>query len=111
MSLVVIGGIPYERLWDWGFKEPPKQNLMGAVMDRAKQLDSREATTTWKTRSATSPAGRTSTATNCTKARAAQAAQQDRLRDPRLPARPRRPARVAAARHRPSRPAGLRRHV
>ena len=41
LSLVVIGGIPYERLWDWGFKEPVKQNLMGAVMDRAKQLDSR----------------------------------------------------------------------
>lgn len=40
MSLVVIGGIPYERLWDWGFEEPVKQNLMGAVMDRAKELDS-----------------------------------------------------------------------
>lgn len=39
MSLVVIGGIPYERLWDWGFKQPPKQNLMAAVMDRAKNLD------------------------------------------------------------------------
>jgi hypothetical protein len=41
MSLVVIGGIPYERLWDWGFEEPVKQNLMGAVMDRVKELDSR----------------------------------------------------------------------
>jgi hypothetical protein len=41
MSVLVIGGLPYERLWDWGFKEPVKQNLMGAVMDRAKQLDSR----------------------------------------------------------------------
>jgi hypothetical protein len=39
MSVLVIGGLPYERLWDWGFKEPPKQNLMGAVMDRAKKLD------------------------------------------------------------------------
>jgi hypothetical protein len=39
MSLVVIGGIPYDRLWDWGFKEPPKQNLMGAVMNRVKELD------------------------------------------------------------------------
>ena len=53
---LVIGGIPYERLWDWGFKQPPKQDLMGAVMDRAKQLDSATATTTWKTRSAISPA-------------------------------------------------------
>ncbi len=39
MSLVVIGGIPYDRLWDWGVKERPKQNLMGAVMDRMKKLD------------------------------------------------------------------------
>jgi hypothetical protein len=40
MSIVVIGGLPYERLWDWGFEEPVKQNLMGAVMDRVKELDS-----------------------------------------------------------------------
>ncbi|MFO0792366.1 MAG: hypothetical protein U0805_23140 [Pirellulales bacterium] len=40
MSLIVIGSLPYERLWDWGFKAPPKQNLMGAVMDRVKELDS-----------------------------------------------------------------------
>jgi hypothetical protein len=43
MSPLVIGGIPYERFWDWGFKEPPKQNLMGAVMDRMKQLDSQNS--------------------------------------------------------------------
>ena len=42
MSLVVIGGIPYERLWDWGIKQPPKQNLMGAVMDRAKEIESKD---------------------------------------------------------------------
>jgi hypothetical protein len=42
MSFLVIGALSYERLWDWGFKEPVKQNLMGAVMDRAKQLDSGE---------------------------------------------------------------------
>ena len=41
MSLLVIGGIPYERLWDWGFQQPVKQELMGAVMDRVKKLDSR----------------------------------------------------------------------
>ena len=40
MSFLVIGGIPYDRLWNWGIKEPPKQNLMGAVMDRAKEIDS-----------------------------------------------------------------------
>ena len=39
MSFLVIGGLPYERLWDWGFQEPVKQNLMGAVMDRAKQIE------------------------------------------------------------------------
>jgi hypothetical protein len=38
-AVLIVGGIPYERFWDWGFKQPPKQNLMGAVMDRAKQLD------------------------------------------------------------------------
>ncbi len=37
MSLVVIGGIPYHVLWDWGFKQPPKQDLMGAVMSRVQQ--------------------------------------------------------------------------
>lgn len=41
MSAAVIGGLPYDRLWDWGFKQPPKQNLMGAVMDRVKELDSK----------------------------------------------------------------------
>jgi len=41
MSPLVIGGIPYERFWDWGFKQPVKQELMGAIMDRARQLDSR----------------------------------------------------------------------
>jgi hypothetical protein len=42
MSMLLIGGIPYERLWDWGFEEPVKQDLMGAVMDRVKDLDSRD---------------------------------------------------------------------
>jgi hypothetical protein len=40
-SILIIGGLPYERLWDWGFEQPVKQNLMGAVMDRAKELESR----------------------------------------------------------------------
>jgi hypothetical protein len=34
-SLAIIGGIPYERLLDWGVKERPKPNLMGAVMEQA----------------------------------------------------------------------------
>jgi hypothetical protein len=41
MSVLVIGGIPYERFWDWGFDAPVKQELMAAVMDRAKQLEDR----------------------------------------------------------------------
>jgi hypothetical protein len=39
MSVVVIGGLPYERLWDWGFKQPPKQNLMGAVMSQIQKVE------------------------------------------------------------------------
>ncbi|MEX2170166.1 MAG: hypothetical protein WD851_12715 [Pirellulales bacterium] len=36
-AALIIGGIPYERLWDWGFKAPPKQNLMGALMEQAQK--------------------------------------------------------------------------
>jgi hypothetical protein len=43
MSLLVIGALPYERLWDWGIKQPVKKDLMGAIMDRAKQLDGQGA--------------------------------------------------------------------
>lgn len=39
MSMLVIGGLPYERLWDWGFKQPPKQNLMDAVMAQAQKIE------------------------------------------------------------------------
>ena len=39
MSVLVIGGIPYERFWDWGFEAPVKQELKGAVIDRMMQLD------------------------------------------------------------------------
>jgi|tagenome__1003787_1003787.scaffolds.fasta_scaffold20947008_1 hypothetical protein len=42
LSVLVIGGVPYDRLWDWGVKQPPKQDLMGAIMDRVKQLDNGE---------------------------------------------------------------------
>lgn len=42
MSLLVIGGLPYEKLWDWGFDKPVKQNLMGAIMDQAKQGEGEE---------------------------------------------------------------------
>lgn len=38
MSIVVIGGLPYERLWDWGFKQPPKQNLLGAIAQQAQKV-------------------------------------------------------------------------
>jgi hypothetical protein len=42
MSLVVIGGIPYHRLLDWGFKQPPKQNLMAAVLSQAQKIEGEE---------------------------------------------------------------------
>jgi hypothetical protein len=38
MSFLVIGGIPYERFWDWGFQPPTKHELMAAVMDRARKV-------------------------------------------------------------------------
>ena len=42
MSLVVIGGIPYEKLLDWGTKKPVKKDLMGAIMDQAKNIEGEE---------------------------------------------------------------------
>jgi hypothetical protein len=42
MSVLVIGGLPYERLWDWGFQAPVRHELMGAVMDRVRKLDKRK---------------------------------------------------------------------
>lgn len=34
-SALIIGGIPYERLLDWGFKARPKANLIGMIADQA----------------------------------------------------------------------------
>ncbi len=42
MSLLVIGAIPYEKLLDWGTKKPVKSNLMGAIMDQAKNAEGEE---------------------------------------------------------------------
>jgi hypothetical protein len=42
MSFLVIGAIPYERLWDWGIEPPPKQNLVDAVAQRAQKIKSEE---------------------------------------------------------------------
>ena len=39
MSIIVIGGLPYERLLDWGTKPPPKQSLLGAVMSQAQKIE------------------------------------------------------------------------
>lgn len=39
MSMLVIGGIPYHKLLDWGFEKPPEQNLMAAVMEQAQQIE------------------------------------------------------------------------
>lgn len=36
-AAAIVGGIPYERLLDWGFKAPPKQNLVGAIAQQAAQ--------------------------------------------------------------------------
>jgi hypothetical protein len=37
-SMLIIGGLPYAVLLDWGFKQPPKQDLMGAIMARAQEV-------------------------------------------------------------------------
>lgn len=42
MSVIVIGGIPYERLLDWGFNKPVKKDLMGAIMDETKKVEGEE---------------------------------------------------------------------
>jgi hypothetical protein len=42
LSVLVIGGIPYDRLWDWGLKQPVKQDLMGAVMEQVQKVDGKE---------------------------------------------------------------------
>jgi hypothetical protein len=43
MSIVVIGGLPYERLWDWGFEKPKKSNLMGAVVSQVQKVEGKGA--------------------------------------------------------------------
>jgi len=43
MAIVVIGGLPYDRLWDWGFKQPPQQNLLGAVASQIQEVEGRGA--------------------------------------------------------------------
>jgi hypothetical protein len=40
IAILVIGGLPYDRMWDWGFKQPPKENLMAAVMKQAAKAKS-----------------------------------------------------------------------
>ena len=39
MSPLVIGGLPYERLWDWGIEQPAQNNLMGAVMSQVHKVE------------------------------------------------------------------------
>lgn len=34
-SALIVGGIPYERLLDWGFKARPKASLVGMIADQA----------------------------------------------------------------------------
>jgi len=38
MSTSVLGGIPYERLLDWGIEQPPKKSLMGAVVNQMQKV-------------------------------------------------------------------------
>lgn len=43
MSPLVIGGLPYERLWDWGIEKPTENNLMGAVMSQVQKVEGTDA--------------------------------------------------------------------
>lgn len=36
-AALILGGIPFHVLLDWNFKQPPKQNLMGAIMAQAQK--------------------------------------------------------------------------
>lgn len=36
-STLIIGGIPYEKMWDWGIRGPAKSNLLSAIADAAPQ--------------------------------------------------------------------------
>ncbi len=38
-AALIVGGIPWYVLLDWKFKQPPKQNLMGAVMSHAQEVE------------------------------------------------------------------------
>lgn len=37
-AALIIGGIPFHVLLDWNIKQPPKQNLMGAVMAQVQKV-------------------------------------------------------------------------
>jgi hypothetical protein len=37
-AMLIIGSLNYAVLLDWGFKQPPKQNLLGAIAARAQQV-------------------------------------------------------------------------
>lgn len=36
-AAIIVGGVPYERLLDWGFVQPPKKNMLDAVARTAAQ--------------------------------------------------------------------------
>jgi len=42
MSLLVIGGIPYERLLDWDVEKTTKTNLLGAIISQAQNIAAEE---------------------------------------------------------------------
>ncbi|MCA9240134.1 MAG: hypothetical protein KDA37_08045 [Planctomycetales bacterium] len=34
-AALIIGGLPYEEIWNWGIKPPAKKNLLGAIASKA----------------------------------------------------------------------------
>jgi hypothetical protein len=42
-AFTVVGGIDYDRFWDWGFKQPAQQDLLAAVIEQAKNKAKKDA--------------------------------------------------------------------
>ena len=38
-ALAIIGGLDYDRLWDWGIEQPPKKSLVDAIVSQAREAE------------------------------------------------------------------------
>jgi len=42
-SMLIIGGLPYDRLWDWGFEKRKSPNLISAVLSQKDKVEGKGA--------------------------------------------------------------------